>query len=143
MNKHLVTTAIFTLLFSASAMANPLASPSAEGAKAYIISPVDGATVASPVTIQFGLSGMGVAPAGVEKENTGHHHLLINANNAAIDMNLPLPANDQVKHFGKGQTETSLDLAPGTYTLQLLLGNHLHVPHDKPVISEVVTIIVE
>ena len=84
---------------------------------------------------------MGVAPAGVEFSGTGHHHLLIDlAELPAMDQ--PLPASGQLKHFGKGQTETSLDLAPGVHSLQLLLGNHLHVPHQAPVLSEKITITV-
>jgi hypothetical protein len=112
-----------------------------EGAGVYIISPTDGAVVTSPVTVKFGLRGMGVAPAGVSVAGTGHHHLLIDlAELPAMDK--PLPANAQVKHFGKGQTETRLELAPGVHSLQLLLGNHLHVPHQAPVLSEKITITV-
>src|SRR3954466_5396868 len=94
--------------------------PSPAGAEAYIISPKDGATVKSPVTVVFGLKGMGVAPAGVKFENSGHHHLLIDTA-VPSDLNAPLPTSDQVKHFGKGQTETSIELAPGKHTLQLVL----------------------
>lgn len=119
-----------------------LVSKAPEGAKVYFIEPADGATVPSIFTVKFGLSGMGVAPAGVEKENTGHHHILINMAELP-DMSQPLPANDHVKHFGGGQTETTLTLEPGEHTLQLLLGNHLHVPHDKPVLSEKITITVD
>ncbi|MCZ6830798.1 MAG: DUF4399 domain-containing protein [Gammaproteobacteria bacterium] len=112
-----------------------------EGAQVYIIAPVNGALVESPVTIKFGLRVMGVAPAGVEVVGTGHHHLLIDlAELPAMDQ--PLPASAQVKHFGKGQTETSLELAPGVHSLQLLMGNHLHVPHQAPVISEKISITV-
>jgi hypothetical protein len=84
---------------------------------------------------------MGVAPAGIEKEATGHHHLLINVD--AIDVNAPLPANDSHRHFGGGQTETTVDLKPGTYTLQLLLGDQNHIPHHPPVMSERITITVK
>ena len=125
-----------------AADATPLISPSAENAQVYIISPENGAEVASPVTIQFGLKGMGVAPAGVSTANTGHHHLLIDLEELP-DMTQPLPASDQVRHFGKGQTETTIELEPGNHTLQLLLGNHLHIPHDKPVLSEKITITVK
>lgn len=113
-----------------------------EGVKLYIISPVDGATVKGTFKVKFGLSGMGVAPAGVDKENTGHHHLLINVDELP-DLSKPLPATDQIKHFGGGQTETEITLPPGKHTLQLLLGNYLHIPHDKPVLSEKITITVE
>ncbi|GMG87665.1 DUF4399 domain-containing protein [Biformimicrobium ophioploci] len=113
-----------------------------EGVKLYIIEPVDGATVKGTFKVKFGLSGMGVAPAGVDKENTGHHHLLINIGELP-DLTKPLPATDQIKHFGGGQTETEITLPPGKHTLQLLLGNFLHIPHDKPVLSEKITITVE
>ena len=113
-----------------------------EGAVVYIISPEDGATVSSPVTVRFGLRGMGVAPAGVEREKPGHHHLLVDAN-AQPSMDQPLPADDQHRHFGGGQTETTLTLAPGTHRLQLLMGDYLHVPHTPPVMSAPVTITVE
>ncbi len=123
--------------------------PSAEGAQVYFVSLEDGATVSSPVTVVFGLSGMGVAPAGTEKENTGHHHLLIDrpplgeGEDGADELLYGLPADDNHVHFGGGQTEVSLDLEPGTHTLQLVLGDMNHVPHTKPVMSEVITITVE
>lgn len=119
--------------------------PSAEGAKVYIVSPENGANVTGPVTVRFGLVGMGVAPAEVEVENTGHHHLLIDraAFGVGDEAAYAIPADDNHKHFGKGQTEVTLELAPGTHTLQLLLGDHGHVPHLPPVMSEVVTITVE
>jgi hypothetical protein len=112
--------------------------PSPAGAEAYIISPKDGATVKSPVTVVFGLKGMGVAPAGVKFENSGHHHLLIDTA-VPSDLNAPLPTSDQVKHFGKGQTETSIELAPGKHTLQLVLGDEKHTPHNPPVESKKIT----
>src|SRR4051812_26894152 len=116
--------------------------PSPAGAEAYIISPKDGATVKSPVTVVFGLKGMGVAPAGVKFENSGHHHLLIDTA-VPSDLNAPLPSSDQVKHFGKGQTETSIELAPGKHTLQLVLGDEKHTPHNPPVESKKITITVK
>lgn len=116
--------------------------PSPPGAEVYIISPRNGAKVKSPVLVQFGLKGMGVAPAGMKFENTGHHHLLIDTD-APANMAAPLPATDNVRHFGKGQTEASLTLPPGKHTLQLLLGDQNHIPHDPPVISKKVTITVE
>lgn len=113
-----------------------------EGAQAYIISPADGETVSSPVTVKFGLKGMGVAPAGVDKPNTGHHHLLIDAaNEPALDQ--PLPADATHKHFGGGQTETSIELPPGEHTLQLVMGDKNHVPHEPPVMSKKITITVK
>ncbi len=115
--------------------------PAPEGAEVYILSPEDGAEVSSPFTVRFGLRGMGVAPAGVQHPNTGHHHLLIDVDELPPE-NLPLPTTDQVRHFGAGQTETELDLPPGRHTLQLVLGDHLHIPHDPPVMSEKITITV-
>lgn len=118
--------------------------PSVDGAVAYIISPADGATVTGPVTVQFGLAGMGIAPAEVEVEATGHHHLLINRApfGEGDEAVLAIPADDNHRHFGKGQTEVTLELPPGTHTLQLVLGDHGHVPHVPPVVSDVVTITV-
>lgn len=116
-----------------------LRSPAPEGAQVYLIVPKDGETVKSPVTVRFGLSGMGVAPAGIDKANTGHHHLLIDLDQLP-DMNQPLGKSDHLVHFGGGQTETSLQLAPGKHTLQLLMGNQLHIPHQPPVMSDKITI---
>ena len=116
--------------------------PSPPGAEVYIVSPKDGAKVKSPVTVVFGLKGMGIAPAGIKFDNTGHHHLLIDSELPA-DLSQPLAANEKSLHFGKGQTETSLTLPPGTHTLQLVLGDSLHIPHDPPVFSKKITITVE
>ena len=115
--------------------------PAPEGAGVYFIEPVDGATVQSPFKVLFGLHDMGVAPAGVNQPKTGHHHLLINS--PEVDLGMPLPTTDQVRHFGGGQTETMLTLEPGSYTLQLVLGDYAHIPHDPPVVSETITITVE
>jgi hypothetical protein len=115
--------------------------PSPAGAEVYIVSPADGAKVKSPVTVVFGLKGMGVAPAGIKFDNTGHHHLLIDSEVPA-DLSQPLAANEHSMHFGKGQTETSLTLAPGNHTLQLVLGDALHVPLEPAVISKKITITV-
>ena len=112
------------------------------GAKVYIISPKNGDTVTSPFVVQFGLKGMGVAPAAVNTANTGHHHLLIDLPKLP-DMTMPLPTTDNVKHFGGGQTEAELTLPPGSHTLQLLVGDYLHTPHDAPVLSEKITITVK
>ncbi len=111
-------------------------------AQLYIIEPVDGATVQETFKVKFGLSGMGVAPAGQNIKNTGHHHLLIDLDKLP-DLTKPLPATDQIRHFGGGQTETELTLTPGEHTLQLLLGNYMHIPHDKPVMSKKITITVK
>ena len=110
-------------------------------AKVYFVNLSNGATVSNPVKVVFGLSGMGVAPAGIEKAGTGHHHLLVDV--AEWDANNPLPANDNFRHFGAGQTEVSLDLKPGQHTLQLVLGDQNHIPHHPVVISERITITVK
>ncbi len=112
------------------------------GAKTYIISPQNGATVTSPVTVVFGLKGMGVAPAGLFKENTGHHHLLIDVEKLP-PLDAPLPNDKNHVHFGGGQTETTIELTPGKHTLQLVLGDLVHVPHDPAVMSEKITITVK
>jgi len=116
--------------------------PSPKGAKVYIISPRDRATVKSPVRVRFGLIGMGVAPAGVDIPDTGHHHLIIDLDELP-SLDLPLPATDNVKHFGKGQTEAKIELSPGEHTLQLVLGDKIHLPHSPAVISKKITITVE
>ena len=116
--------------------------PSPAGAEVYIISPKDGDKVKSPVTVVFGLKGMGVAPAGIKFDNTGHHHLLIDSDVPA-DLSLPLAANEKSVHFGKGQTEASVTLPPGKHTLQLVLGDSLHIPHDPAVVSKKITVVVE
>jgi hypothetical protein len=115
--------------------------PSPAGAEVYIIAPKDGAKVHAPVLVQFGLKGMGIAPAGVKFDNTGHHHLLIDTDPPA-DLSAPLPATDKIVHFGKGQTETTLNLAPGKHTLQLLLADQSHIPHNPPVLSRKISITV-
>lgn len=108
------------------------------GAGLYFINLRNGEVVSSPVLVQFGLRGMGVAPAGLEKAETGHHHLLVDV--AALDPNAPLPADGHHRHFGAGQTETLLQLPPGGHTLQLVLGDHNHIPHHPPVLSERITV---
>ena len=117
--------------------------PSPTGAKVYIINLKDGAEVTSPFLVQFGLSGMGIAPAGVEKPNTGHHHLLIDTKMTDEQMKQPIPADDTHKHFGGGQTEAMVTLPPGQHTLQLLLADWTHIPHVPPVMSEPITITVK
>ena len=133
--------AILTLALAATVALAQERTPSPPGAEAYIISPKDGARVGNPVVVRFGLKGMGIAPAGVKFDNTGHHHLLIDTD-APSDLNAPLPANDKIVHFGKGQTETALTLTPGKHTLQLLLGDQSHIPHDPAVMSKKITITV-
>lgn len=117
------------------------ATPAPAGAEVYIISPEDGATVTSPVTVRFGARGVGVAPAGVARENTGHHHLIIDSDLPPLDQ--PIPKDDRHIHFGGGQTETRIELEPGKHTLQLLLGDDAHMPHDPPLVSKKITITVQ
>jgi hypothetical protein len=127
---------------SAQAPAGLPRTPSPQGAKVYIVSPANGATVTSPVLVVFGLSGMGIAPAGVQYENAGHHHLLIDTD-LPTNTGLPLPASDNIRHFGKGQTEASIELPAGRHTLQLVLGDHLHIPFNPVVASQKITITVK
>lgn len=146
MNKILLLliTLVFGGVMATLAVASgdsPLLSPSPEGARVYFIEPQDGAQVPATFTVKFGLTGMGVAPAGAPIENTGHHHLLIDRPDN-LDFDQPLPATEQVKHFGGGQTETTLTLSPGKHCLQLLMGNYVHVPHRPQVMSEVICVIV-
>ncbi len=123
--------------------------PSNPDATVYFVNVSDGDTVSSPVTLVFGLSGMGVAPSGTEKEMTGHHHLLINrpafgeGPDGSDELEMGLPADENHIHFGGGQTETTIELPPGTHTLQLVLGDAGHVPHSTPIVSDVITITVE
>ncbi|WP_370642820.1 DUF4399 domain-containing protein [Ectothiorhodospira sp. 9905] len=114
-----------------------------EGAQVYFITPSDGETVSSPVMVRMGLKGAGIAPAGVERSNTGHHHLLINTDLDEVNLDTPLPFSDQTVHFGGGQTEAELDLESGTHTLQLLFMDYRHASFDPPVVSEQITITVE
>ena len=132
---------VFLAAHSAGADETLPRTPAPAGAQTYVISPAEGAVVESPVTVRFGLTGMGVAPAGVARKDTGHHHLIIDA--PAPDASLPIPSDAQHRHFGGGQTETSLELAPGTHTLQLVLGDHLHIPHQPPLTSKQISITVK
>lgn len=116
--------------------------PSPKGAKVFIISPKNGAQVTSPVTVKFGIKGMTLVPAGTQQENSGHHHLLIDTDPPA-DLSQPIPAiPNKIVHFGKAQTETTVTLPPGKHTLQLLLGDDKHIPHNPPVMSKKITITV-
>ena len=144
MNLKAIFTAIFcTCLFFIvpEALAQDTISHAPGDAKAYIIEPTDGETLPETFTVKFGLSGMDLAPAGTKQDNTGHHHLLIDS--PEFDATSSLPSTEQIRHYGKAQTETELTLSPGEHTLQLVLGNYAHVPHDRPVISEPITVIVE
>lgn len=123
--------------------------PANPEAKVYFVNLNDGDKLNGPVKVVFGLTGMGVAPAGTEKENTGHHHLLLNrppigqGEDGADEFVYNIPADENHIHYGGGQTETVLELEPGTHTLQLVLGDLNHIPHDPPIFSDVITITVE
>jgi hypothetical protein len=127
---------------ASAAPAAPTRKPAPAGAMAYIIEPADGARVSSPVRVVFGLKGFGVAPAGVDRNDAGHHHLLVDAGMPA-NLALPIPNDEQHRHFGGGQTEVELMLPAGRHTLQMVVGDHLHIPHDPPIASSVVTIEVQ
>ena len=123
---------------SAASAANETA---AAEPRVFIVSPENGATVSSPVTIRFGIENFQLAPAGTFESGTGHHHLLVDTEVPPLGQ--PIPTDDNHLHFGKGQTETTLELAPGTHTLQLLLGDGAHIPHSSALMSEQITITVE
>jgi hypothetical protein len=132
---------IAALIAAATVAAAQERSAPASGAEVYIISPKDGAKVKGPVVVLFGLKGMGIAPAGVKFDNTGHHHLLVDMDVPA-DLRVPMPATDKLLHFGKGQTQTSLNLAPGKHTLQLVFADLNHMAFDPPLVSKKITITV-
>ena len=115
--------------------------PAPKGAEVYFIAPADGASVTSPVTVRFGLKGMGVVPAGLAFEGAGHHHLIVDAKTPPLDA--PVPSDANHLHFGKGQTETTVELKPGKHTLQLIVGDQLHIPHDPAVVSKIITVTVK
>lgn len=117
--------------------------PAPEGAKVFFIDLVDGDKISSPLELRFGIEGMQVVPAGTEQEHSGHHHLLIDATLEGDALNEPIPSDENHVHFGKGQKEASVELSPGEHTLQLILGDHNHIPHNPPVVSEQITITVE
>ena len=124
----------------AAAPPAPLRTPAPENAVLYFIAPTDGDEVTNPVNIVFGLSGAGVAPAGIVFPDTGHHHMLVDTGMPPED--IPIPEDANHLHFGLGQSEAMVELPPGEHALQLLLGDHLHIPHDPPVASEVITVTV-
>ena len=144
-----------TLIAAAAAvvLAGPLSAggetQSNPDARVYFANLSDGDMVASPVTVVFGLSGMGVAPAGTEKDNTGHHHLLIDrpalglGEDGEDELSNGIPSDENHRHFGGGPTEVTVDVAPGVHTLQLVLGDYGHVPHDKPIVSQVISVTVK
>lgn len=133
---------LFTLM---AALTLPLATFAADKpapAKVFIVEPANGATVPSTFTVKFGASGVDIVPAGTDKPNSGHHHLLIDTDKLP-DFHAPLPASPTLIHFGKAQTETQITLTPGKHTLQLVLGNYIHVPGDNPLVSEKITVTVQ
>jgi hypothetical protein len=136
----MTATAAASLLTPATAQMN---TPSPPGGAVYFINLKDGDTVTSPFKVQFGLTGMGVAPVGVEKENTGHHHLIIDATLSPDELKAPIAADAKHVHYGAGQTEAMVTLPPGRHTLQLVLGNWSHIPHNPPVMSPVITVTVK
>ena len=141
MKTMIVASGMSVLFLTGFAIAQTARTKSPDTARAYIISPKNGDSVSSPFTVQFGLKGIGVAPAGVDRPNTGHHHLLVDVATMP-DMTMPLPMTENIRHFGGGQTEVELTLPAGSHTLQLLLGDAAHTPHDKPVMSDKITITV-
>ena len=129
----------YQLVNSAGGLSKSLSNPDAE---VFIISPLNKEIVSSPVEIIFGITNMTIAPAGIKKELSGHHHLVIDTD-ILPNLSRPIPSNEKHLHFGKGQTRTFIDLKSGTHTLQLIFGDYVHIPHDKPLISKKITITVE
>ena len=140
MNRLLLALGVCLVVATAFA-ADRMAAPA--GAEVYFIAPQNGAKLHSPVTIKFGLKGMGIAPAGIKFDNTGHHHLLIDTDLSSVNLDAPMPATDKIVHFGKGQTETTLTLSPGKHTLQLIFADYLHQSFDPPLTSKKITITVD
>ncbi|MFT5508082.1 MAG: hypothetical protein ACI89J_001152 [Hyphomicrobiaceae bacterium] len=146
--KRLILAAVIATLGSVG-VAQAGDTPAPANAKVYFVNLKDGATVKSPVKVIFGLSGMGVAPAGTEKAKTGHHHLFIDrptlgkGPDGADELEANIPSDEKHRHFGGGQTETTVELKPGKHTLQLVLGDLNHIPHKTPVVSPVITITVK
>jgi Domain of unknown function (DUF4399) len=147
MSRLTMTTAFIALALVTTAFAGETPSPA--GAKVFFKNLKDGATVSSPVKVEFGIEGMEVVPAGTEKPNTGHHHLFIDlpalgkGENGAEELNANIPSDEQHVHYGKAQTEAAIELKPGKHTLQMVLGDKDHIPHNPPVASEVITITVQ
>jgi hypothetical protein len=141
MKRALVLSTAVILGVSAIAVAQVKRTPSPAGAEVYFISPKDGETVSSPVSVKFGLKGMGVAPAGITMDNTGHHHLIVDGDPPPAGT--PVPTDATHIHYGKGQTEASVELKPGKHTLLLVLGDFAHIPHDPPVVSKKITVTVK
>jgi hypothetical protein len=138
MIKNIFVGAVCSLLL----LGNAYAATSPAGAEISILEPQDGAVVSGPVMVRFGVKGMNIAPAGVVKDNSGHYHLLLDTDELPA-AGQPIAKDEHHLHFGKGQTETTLTLAPGEHTLQLVLGDGAHVPHTPPVISKRIKITVK
>lgn len=148
-NKFRAATATAITLLTLNSQVLAGETPAGKEAKVYFINVKDGDTVKSPLLVQFGLEGMGVAPAGTEKELTGHHHLFIDrpalgkGEDGAEEFNANIIKDEKNVHFGGGQTQAKVELSPGKHTLQLVLGDKDHIPHNPPITSEVITITVE
>jgi len=138
---RLALVSALALMAATAFAADRIAAPA--GAEVYFIAPQNGAKLHSPVTIKFGLKGMGIAPAGIKFDNTGHHHLLVDTDLSEVKLDAPMPATDKIVHFGKGQTETTLTLPPGKHTLQLVFADYLHQSFDPPLTSKKITITVD
>lgn len=130
----------FAPLFAGSPRADER-NPAPKKAKVFFLDLKDGQTIPAKITIHFGISGMELAAAGSSRPNTGHHHLLIDSELPPLDQ--PIPSDFNHIHFGRGQDEMELSLTPGAHTLQLLLGDGNHVPHDPPVVSPVIHVSVD
>lgn len=142
MKRYFLLSLLTAVAINTSVQANDAITVAAENAKVFFVEPLDGAVVPSTFAVKFGAAGVDIVAAGVVQENSGHHHLLIDLAELP-PLNMPLPATEQVVHFGKAQTEAEVTLSPGKHTLQLLLGNFAHIPHKTPVVSEKITITVE
>ena len=133
-----------SILMGSAAMAETAQPHWPAGAKVFFFEPKNGAEISGPVKVVMGVEGIEIAPAGTDKPDTGHHHILIDTDVPTGEKALaPLPADDNIKHFGKGQTETTLTLAPGKHTLQLVVGDGNHIPYDPALASEKITITVK
>jgi hypothetical protein len=138
MIRNIFVSALFVLLLPGQAYA----ATSPAGAEISILEPQEGAVVSGPVTVRFGVKGMDIAPAGTAKDNSGHFHLLIDADELPA-AGQPIAKDEHHLHFGKGQMQTTLNLTPGEHSLQLILGDGAHIPHTPPVISKRIKITIK
>ncbi len=141
MNRYVLACGAALLATVALAQAPRTTAPA--DASVYLISPRNGEKIHGPITLRFGLKGLGVAPAGIKFDNTGHHHLLVDTDVSELKLDAPLPSTDKILHFGKGQTETTLTLPPGKHTLELLFADYQHLSFDPPLTSKKITITVD